>query len=213
MMRSDDGMQRNPDDPYYAGRWWRGGRNSPGPRAGGAIPRDGRTIPGSGPLQNPATATPATTTQALGQALVGWDQGNWDNQSMQTPKYQLGRIFSKYDPSKGFTDPMMEEIKKLFPNASASRDILTGLGDWEGKPLGDIDAIASFGGSSPSWAWQPKNEAAQSGGNPLGASGLGMGVQALTPNVSTSSNGMLQQALQALAMNRIWQSASNPMLR
>jgi hypothetical protein len=100
-----------------------------------------------------------TTPSPTAAALMGWNQAKWDNPEHKTPKYQLGRIFSRYDPKQGFTDPLMAEIRKLYPNAVAHGDVLSGLGMFEGADLGNIDAIIGSKGSNPQWGWQPETDA------------------------------------------------------
>ena len=81
--------------------------------------------------------------------MAGWDQTNWDDPNMQTPKYVVGRILSNYTPSMDGLGAAMEEIQAAYPGA-----------EFDGKDkiiipgLGTIDVLVNAGGDNMSWAWQ-----------------------------------------------------------
>lgn len=84
-------------------------------------------------------------------AMLGWEQSNWDNANMQTPKYVIGRILSKYDPQGGLTPEALAEIQQAYPGATFDgKDML----NIPGVGMTDILVNAIKGQGGESWAWQ-----------------------------------------------------------
>jgi hypothetical protein len=107
--------------------------------------------------------------------LEGFDRSNFNDDTMQTLKYQQGRIFSRYDPddpnasAKVLSDP---EFQQLYPNAKAVGPDKIDYGD--GRP---VDFIRGYGAPGAKFSWQTEdapgtqntflNKPLQHGGVPL----------------------------------------------
>lgn len=88
--------------------------------------------PGTFPDQTPTSGgTLGTTLGQYANRLEGFDTGKL-NSEHNSPKYQFGRVFSKYDPTGGISQAMLDELNGL------------GLGTVSGKVGGDV---LSLGGN------------------------------------------------------------------
>ena len=119
----------------------------------------------------PAEITPPVTDQWSSPGLVtggdlgrmtGYDAANWNNPAMQTAKYQVGRVVSKYDLSRpDALDGIVNELKQYFPKIRitnhSSGSVNLGQGD------GDVDIIENYGAVNARGAWQPQNGSGGSG--------------------------------------------------
>ena len=90
--------------------------------------------------------------------VEGFDANNFNDQNMQTAKYQSGRIFSRFDPNSAtalaelMADP---EFRSLFPGAKAVGPDKIDYGD--GRP---VDVIRGHGAPGAKWAWQTEDAGA-----------------------------------------------------
>lgn len=139
----------------------------------------------SGGYSAPAASAPAVTTDQWSGSdtvmpttnfgrMTGYDLSNFNNNDMQTLKYQAGRIASRYDPANpnALTSLMNDpEFRRLFPNAKVV-DARSGTVNF--GSAGDVDVIKNFGAADAQWAWQPTNGAPGSG-SASGGSGSGGG--------------------------------------
>jgi len=102
--------------------------------------------------------------------MSGYDATNWNNPLMQTAKYQVGRIVSRYDLTRpDAINSIMADIKRHFPNAylvdAKSGRINLGQGD------GDVDIIENYGAANARGAWQDRLDAPTGTTRPIGTSG------------------------------------------
>jgi hypothetical protein len=106
------------------------------------------------------TATPA------GQAMAGWEQSNWGDPNMQTPKYVAGRILSQFNPNDpGQLSAAIAELQKAYPGTTFDgKDKVTIPG------LGVVDIIVGAGAAGAQWAWQDQTNAPTAG--PVAGAGV-----------------------------------------
>ena len=88
-------------------------------------------------------------TDAPANTIGGWEQGNWSDPNMQTPKYVVGRILSKYPSTPAGLQQAMAEIQQAYPGATFDGfDYLTIPG------VGGFDVIQAAGDDANSrWQW------------------------------------------------------------
>ena len=141
------------------------GKGTEPPPAAAPPPPPPRTDPWSG-------QGAVAPTSNIG-AMTGYDAANFNDPNMQTLKYQVGRIASRYAPGDPtalnslMNDP---EFRRLFPNA---RVVDANSGRINFGTGGDVDVIQNFGAPNAKWAWQPQ-DGGTSGGTSSG-SGTGSG--------------------------------------
>jgi hypothetical protein len=141
-------------------------------------------VGGSTPTLDPASAAPTKYGASLGSFGVGggYDQSKLANLEHLSPKYQVGRTLSHFDPNKGITPEVLAALNTLnLGEFSGSKDKLQVGGAnldprWEGYT--NIDTIGDFNPErgNNSWTYMSDNpnappEQAQmgSGGTPMPA--------------------------------------------
>jgi len=196
----------------------------PGGRSPSAHPRRGApTIgtavpvsslwPATAPGTSTSTTTTTTPTSPLPPVLAGWDAGKWADPEHKSIKYVSGRIFAKYKPSDWLNpttrDQIVAELRAAGLNPTIVGDDSIDFNDG----YGPIDVVQGAGAGGQAWQWLP---AGGGGGGTAAFGGSTSSAYGLSPNLLTgnlSASEMLQRALQALALNRVLNPASNPMLR
>lgn len=194
--------------------------------AGSAPPVQNAGLPGGTagpdptPPANPAPTptpnpTPAPPTRNFNW-LSGFDQGKFNDQTHQSAKYQMGRIFSQYDPRQGVTDPILQALNGLgFADFYGSGQNLglrrvTSAGQAAGLDPHDFmgDFVQGFHSNTPLWqydAWQPDAPLSQLGaavGTPQGASqGQGFGFESLMPLLTSIVNATGNQQAPSAGMD------------
>jgi hypothetical protein len=113
---------------------------------------------------NPSS-TPAAPSgpPALGRyRLEGFDQGKLDS-GHDSPKYQIGRTLSNFDPRGGLTPEALEALNKLgIGTFSGTRDKLrVENGDPRFNGLSEFDVVRDFDGTGD-WQFAPDGPSAQS---------------------------------------------------
>jgi len=89
--------------------------------------------------------------------MEGFDQKNFADPSMQTAKYQAGRMFSRFDPNDpgALTNLLNDaEFKGVFGNAKGVGPDKIDFGD--GRP---VDVIRGHGAPGAGWSWQTQDDA------------------------------------------------------
>ncbi len=148
--------------------------------SGGYSPSAAEVTP---PVTDPWSSPGMVTGGNLGR-MTGYDATNWNNPAMQTAKYQVGRVVSKYDLSRpDALDGIVNELKQYFPKIRitnhSSGSVNLGQGD------GDVDIIENYGAANARGAWQPSNNAGGGTGGSGGGTSAGGGGSASTGSVST----------------------------
>ena len=116
----------------------------------------------------------------------GYDAGKFNDPNKHDPKYDVGRILSKYPPSTEGLQAAMAELGPLGYRMSG-KDSIVGP---DGVP---IDVGYAFGsGQGSHWQWNPNDPNATQQGSMLGMQG----------NTSQFSPNMLQQIWQAMQARR-----------
>lgn len=98
----------------------------------------------------------------VGQFMPGgYDQNKWNDPNKHDPKYDVGRILSKYPPSTAGLQAAMNELSPLGYKM-AGKDTIIGP---DGVP---IDVGFSFGsGQGSTWQWNPKDNQQMPGNSML----------------------------------------------
>lgn len=129
----------------------------------------GEPNPNTPPTQNQNWETDGyavpgyTAPNASQNAMVGWEQANWQDQNMQTPKYTVGRILSQFDPrDPAALQKALPEIQKAYPGAQ----IVGGdkLQLFNGDPPVDVWGAYEEGKGGQNWWWGSVEESNNTGG-------------------------------------------------
>jgi len=112
---------------------------------------------------------------AYGDPLSGYDADKWYNLEHDSPKYQIGRLLTGYDPTQGITDDLLSALNALgigdFTKEAGDKVRVTN-GDprFEGDAL--LDLITGYNTGNGSWGYQVA-EGAGANPDPLGSYGQG----------------------------------------
>ena len=174
---------------------------------------------GGGLAAGPGTA--AEPTPAIGPSLGGGEKKSgygkfglegYDAEKMarghKSPKYMMGEVMSRYDPTGGITPEMMQELNGLgigsFERLSGDKLRVGGNADPRFEGVTDIDLIRNFTGEGDK-AWQFGAEAPGGGG---GGQAQGGGVPSMLGGPSGIGGGSIDSALSGDPMQRITQALS-----
>ena len=127
-------------------------------------------------------------------SVTGYDLTNWNDPQMQTQKYQVGRIGSRYSPADPNALNLLmadADFRRLFPNARVT-DARSGSVDF-GDGQGPIDLIQNFGASNARWAWQPQGAGGGSGSGGAAGSGAGTGTGSTLQDIRDTYQNLGQQ--------------------
>lgn len=145
--------------------------------------------PASQPVQD-GTMLGQITAGSVGQYMPGgYDQNKWNDPNKHDPKYDVGRILSKYPPSPAGLKAAMAELGPMGYTFNG-KDKITGPG------VGTIDVGYAFGSGDPNqmkWGWMPDSPGMPSGNQP-GNSMFGQ--------QQGNNNNFLQQMFQQLMAQR-----------
>lgn len=101
----------------------------------------------------------------VGQFMPGgYDPGKWADQSHNTPKYEAGRILSKYDPNKGI-EQARKELEAAGYSIVGKDKIRINKGEYAGHVI-DVGFSFSDPNAKHSWQWLDETEG---GSTPGGA--------------------------------------------
>lgn len=146
----------SPEARAYASRSSAESGNTAGGTGSGGTQANSQRTYDTSTWDHDGWGAPKYIAEDYGGVMAGWDAKNWADANMQTPKYAVGRILSKYTPSSEGLAQAMAEIEKAYPGASYDgKDKITIPG------LGVIDVLVNAGGDpgSMSWAWQDQTNA------------------------------------------------------
>lgn len=88
----------------------------------------------------------------IGPVLAGFNGVKWYSRSHRTPKYDVGRTLSNYDPKPANLRLALPRIQRLCPGTS----IQGSKGDKLKIPgVGLIDVIRAAGAGGQAWQWLP----------------------------------------------------------
>ncbi len=155
---------------------------TPRPPMGGVTGGNGNPAnPANHPPSPPPTydtdgyAQPGYIPTGFGNVLPGWDAQKWNDPNHQTPKYVVGRILSKYEPSPAGLQAAMTEIQKAYPGAR-----LVGKDSVYIPGVGTTDVGVSFGdGTNMRWGYGSEAQARLSGS-------IGAGGGSVMPSISAA---------------------------
>ncbi len=166
--------------------------------------RLGASTTNSGTAATTATDSSTTTQSDTSAALNGWDQTKWNDPTVTSTKYVVGRILAKYPATTAGLAQAWNEIKAKYPNATFDgKDSITGLPG----TLGPVDVLtnASNGGSSWWWGDQGAMTTGTTGsttGHTTGSTGSTSGSTSGTnSDYSDLYNLLMQRAKQSLEVN------------
>ncbi len=138
-------MDNKPTTSQYSGDW--SGGNTPG-----AIqPAQTNTPPSNG------TALGAITAGNVGSWMPeGYDQNKWNDPNKHDPKYDIGRVLSKYPPTPAGLDAAMPELQKMGYRRTG-KDSIAGADGYPidvGRGFSDVMAGKTQQGA---WWFNPSN--------------------------------------------------------
>jgi len=177
---------------------------------GVATPRGGTAVV-TPPLEAPATEPPVAaekpsygkTVGQYGNRLEGFDAGKLSSEHA-SPKYQIGRTLSNFDPTKGVTPEVLDALNTLgIGTFSGKGDRLTVGGNVDPRFEGytNIDVVRDLGQGG--WQYGAENpnapQAPQGAPGMMGMSGPSsfQGIQSLMPT-DTNYYNTLQAKLQEI---------------
>jgi hypothetical protein len=146
--------------------------------ATGAVPQQFGQMPSDWVGQKPT----GPLSQSGSAPLEGFDGGKLGNKEHNTPKYQIGRVISNFDPKAGVTPELLAELNKLgigtFEKVSGDKVRVTGNVDPRFEGYTTIDLVRGFNGPGGGQAWQygaDNGAGGAGGGAPAMAGGMGGG--------------------------------------
>lgn len=173
------------------------------PIAPGAPDFPGSEPPTQAPAQLPSAA-PTTGLGAYANKLGGYDTAKFADPN-RSEKYKIGEIESRYDPTKGVSPEMLNELNALgIAQFSGGGDKLT-VNNTKNDPRfghgGTGDIINRFNAGDGSATWAPWFVDEGGGQQPQARQGGGMpsfGGSSINGMLQSDAQGNIQQALGAL---------------
>lgn len=146
---------------------------APGNIAGTVAPPLVTDAAAPNPALGPAAAPPAAAggLGSYANRLEGFDAGKLADTTHNSPKYQLGRALSQFDPRQGVTPDVLASLNKLglgtFSGSGDKVSIAGGDPRWDG--VNSIDLVRGFHDPNGTGGWQYGAEGpAPAGGAPAG---------------------------------------------
>jgi hypothetical protein len=135
----------------------------------------------SAPTLPPPMEGPTKYGGTMGKFGVGagYDQGKLANADHLSPKYQIGRTLSNFDPKAGITPDVLSALNSLnIGTFSGGKDKLTVGGNVDPRFEGytNMDVIGGFNdpnNPNKSWGYQADNPNAPADAAPQGGGGMG----------------------------------------
>jgi hypothetical protein len=182
----------------------RGGTAGPlAPPAGGLAPTPNDSgMAGATPAQ---ASAPAPAPSGLGQyanRLEGFDAGKL-NSAHDSPKYQIGRALSQFDPRQGVTPDVLAALNKLgigeFAGSGDKLSIAHGDPRFEG--VSSLDVVRGFKDPTGTGGWQygVDGPAPSGGGAPGGGLQAPGGIASLLQGSGTSNIASALQQISGLS--------------
>lgn len=122
----------------------------------------------------PPAPPPAPAPSPSRYAVEGVNMDKFNNADHMTPKYQIMRAVSQFDPSQGLSDDVMKALNGLglgtFERTSGDKLRIGGNADPRFEGLSEIDLIRNLTGAGDK-AWQFGIDSPSSQGVPSGMAG------------------------------------------
>lgn len=200
------GLRQTPQQPrtYQPGQMHDMGPNHIG---GVQNPNGSMTYP---PLQAPAPQAAAPAQANYANRLESWNTGKLSNAQHKTPKYQAGRVFQNFDPTKGTQQAMLDQLNALGIGQFSGKiggdklRITNPMGDgWGNFRGGEIDYIRDLGRGGYHWGRNldggGANQQASAVSAALGGGG-GAFSRGFAGNAPYAASSWLSQLLQGLGV-------------